>query len=86
MIFIYLILSIFVEYREVTQEEGEYKFCVDNVASSFNSKTVFLEIYMYPEEDDEGGDDDLDKLDKDDEAEFDGHIEELKVISCSINK
>lgn len=64
-------------FRELVKEEGEYVICVDNTMSSYNSKTVFLELYMYPEEDDII-DDDFDKLDKDAEEEFDGRIEEFK--------
>lgn len=69
-------------FREIVKEEGEYMICVDNMMSSFNSKTVFVEIYMYPDEDDVI-DDDFDNLDKDAEEEFDGRIEEFKKI---INK
>lgn len=72
-------------FREMTEEEGVFMFCVDNMASSYNSKTVFVEIYMYPD-DDEGGDDDFDNLDKEAAIEeFDGRIEEFKKIMTKLH-
>jgi protein ERP2 len=40
-------------YRTEASEEGDYRLCWDNTFSHFNSKTVFFEIIVESDDDDD---------------------------------
>lgn len=60
-------------HRATVKMDGDHKFCFDNTFSSYNAKTVFFELIIENEnEDDWGSDEDID-------------FQVRNIIFCSLN-
>lgn len=81
-----MVLQFFLSvFRIEASEEGDYRICWDNTFSNFNSKTVFFEIIVESNDDDERDPWDVDFENYDGlspEELYDMKIQDIQVRFC----
>lgn len=64
--------------------DGDYKFCFDNTFSSYNTKTIFFELIIENEDDDQWGNGDIDLQGIRPEEVYELKVEDIQEIINSV--
>lgn len=71
-------------HRADVPMDGDYRFCFDNTFSSYNTKTIFFELIIENENDDQWGNDDIDLQGIRPEEVYELKVEDIQDIINSV--